>query len=59
VNTQEIIDVPITEIFIANPRVRNRKKWIEIVPTTVALAASYIPPVRAMRLDPITTLHSE
>ena len=23
--------VPITEIFIASPRVRNRKKWIEIV----------------------------
>lgn len=30
-NTQEIINVPITEIFIASPRVRNRKKWIEIV----------------------------
>jgi ParB family chromosome partitioning protein len=30
-NTQEIVNVPITEIFISNPRVRNRKKWIEIV----------------------------
>jgi putative ABC transport system permease protein len=27
--------------------------------TTVALAASYIPALRAMRLDPITTLHAE
>jgi ABC-type antimicrobial peptide transport system permease subunit len=27
--------------------------------TAVALAASYVPAVRAMRLDPITTLHAE
>ena len=32
---------------------------VTLVLTTVALAASYIPAVRAMRLDPITTLHSE
>ena len=30
-----------------------------LVLTAVALAASYIPALRAMRLDPITTLHSE
>ena len=32
---------------------------VTFVLTTVALAASYIPALRAMRLDPITTLHSE
>jgi putative ABC transport system permease protein len=32
---------------------------VTLVLTTVALAASYIPAIRAMRLDPITTLHSE
>ena len=32
---------------------------VTVVLTTVALAASYIPALRAMRLDPITTLHSE
>jgi putative ABC transport system permease protein len=32
---------------------------VTLVLTTVALAASYIPAVRAMRVDPITTLHSE
>jgi predicted permease len=32
---------------------------VTFVLTTVALAASYIPAVRAMRVDPITTLHSE
>jgi ParB family transcriptional regulator, chromosome partitioning protein len=28
---QEIMSIPIAEILIANPRTRNRKKWIEIV----------------------------
>ena len=32
---------------------------VTIVLTTVALAASYIPALRAMRLDPLTTLHAE
>jgi predicted permease len=32
---------------------------VTLVLTTVALAATYIPALRAMRLDPITTLHSE
>jgi predicted permease len=32
---------------------------VTLVLTGVALAASYIPALRAMRLDPITTLHSE
>ena len=32
---------------------------VTLVLATVALAASYIPALRAMRLDPIATLHSE
>ena len=32
---------------------------VTLVLAAVALAASYIPALRAMRLDPITTLHSE
>jgi predicted permease len=32
---------------------------VTVVLTTVALAASYIPALRAMRLDPNTTLHAE
>ncbi len=32
---------------------------VTLVLSTVALAASYIPALRAMRLDPITTLHAE
>jgi len=32
---------------------------VTLMLTTVALAASYIPALRAMRVDPITTLHSE
>jgi predicted permease len=32
---------------------------VTAVLTSVAIAASYVPALRAMRLDPITTLHSE
>jgi ABC-type antimicrobial peptide transport system permease subunit len=32
---------------------------VTIVLTTVALAASYVPALRAMRLDPITTIRTE
>ena len=32
---------------------------VTVVLGAVALAASYIPALRAMRLDPITTLHAE
>lgn len=32
---------------------------VTLVLTAVALAASYIPALRAMPVDPITTLHSE
>jgi putative ABC transport system permease protein len=32
---------------------------VTIVLTTVALAASYIPALRAVRLDPVTALHAD
>jgi len=32
---------------------------VTLVLIAVALAASYIPVMRAMRVDPMTTLHSE
>jgi len=35
------------------------KKQLHFSLTTVALAASCIPALRAMRLEPITTLHAE
>jgi ParB family transcriptional regulator, chromosome partitioning protein len=36
-NPQEIINIPITEILITNPRVRNRRKWSEIVASISAV----------------------
>jgi len=33
--------------------------WLSRGLTAVALAASYIPALRAVRVDPIATLHSE
>jgi ParB family transcriptional regulator, chromosome partitioning protein len=36
-NPQEIIDIPIAEILITNPRVRNRNKWLEIVASIGAI----------------------
>ena len=32
---------------------------VTAVLTAVAIASSYVPALRAMRLDPITTLHAE
>jgi putative ABC transport system permease protein len=32
---------------------------VTLILTAVALAASYVPALRAMRLDPMTILHSE
>jgi predicted permease len=46
-------------LFGVSPTDLSTFAGVTLVLTTVALAASYIPALRAMRLDPITTLHSE
>jgi ABC-type antimicrobial peptide transport system permease subunit len=46
-------------LFGVSPNDLTTFAGVTLVLTTVALAASYIPALRAMRLDPITTLHSE
>ena len=46
-------------LFGVSPNDLTTFAGVTIVLTGVAVAASYIPALRAMRLDPITTLHSE
>jgi hypothetical protein len=46
-------------LFGVSPNDPTTFAGVTLVLTTVALAASYIPALRAMRVDPITTLHSE
>jgi predicted permease len=46
-------------LFGVSPNDLTTFAGVTLVLTTVALAASYIPALRAIRLDPITTLHSE
>jgi predicted permease len=46
-------------LFGVSPNDLTTFAGVTIVLTTVALAASYIPALRAMRLDPITTIRTE
>jgi ABC-type antimicrobial peptide transport system permease subunit len=46
-------------LFGVSPNDLTTFAGVTFVLTTVALVASYIPALRAMRLDPIKTLHSE
>jgi len=46
-------------LFGVSPTDLSTFAGVTVVLTAVALAASYIPAWRAMRLDPMTTLHSE
>jgi len=46
-------------LYGVSPRDLPTFAGVTLVFTTVALAASYIPALRAMRFDPVTTLHSD
>ncbi|WP_109488661.1 ABC transporter permease [Occallatibacter savannae] len=46
-------------LFGVSPRDPGTFASVTVLLTGVALAATYIPALRAMRVDPITTLHSE
>jgi putative ABC transport system permease protein len=46
-------------LFGVSPRDLPTFAGVTLLLTTVALAASYFPALRAMRVDPITTLHAE
>jgi ABC-type lipoprotein release transport system permease subunit len=46
-------------LFGVSPNNLTTFAGVTLVLSTVALAASYIPALRAMRIDPMTTLHSE
>jgi putative ABC transport system permease protein len=46
-------------LFGVSPNDLTTFAGVTLVLTTVALAASYIPALRAMRVDPMTILHSE
>jgi predicted permease len=46
-------------LFGVSPNDLTTFAGVTLVLTTVALAASYLPALRAMRVDPIATLHSE
>jgi predicted permease len=46
-------------LFGVSPNDLTTFAGVTVVLTLVALAASYIPALRAMRLDPITTLHAD
>ena len=48
-----------SQLYGVSPYDLSTFAWVTGVLTAVAIAASYVPALRAMRLDPITTLHAE